>query len=338
VTRALDRAAENGWVLRQQIFVREKVPAKLFLKMIRALGMAPGLLHGLRSQQLGEVHVVPGTTLERFGREAAVFVARRLRGCANVGVAWGGELASVVTGLNGMRVLRPGSAGIDIFPLRGDPIGFLPARDRSLLERSPSALAEMLHRVLNPRGNFVNSLSGVPAMVPPLGQGDEEKFRVLEEILGEIPAYARVVGKKQGGRGAWKRAKPLLETADMILTSVGPAQAVSPWTQRCFASDPHLRRRKPEDMIAGDIAGVLLPNARGSGAAFRALQRRWLGVNRDHLKECVRRAEGKNSGGVVICALNPAKADAILQAIEAGLCSCLIVGSELALAICRTMR
>src|SRR5712691_5475058 len=49
VTRALDRAAENGWILRQQIFVREKVPAKLFLKMTQALGMAPRLLHRLRS-------------------------------------------------------------------------------------------------------------------------------------------------------------------------------------------------------------------------------------------------------------------------------------------------
>lgn len=99
---------------------------------------------------------------------------------------------------------------------------------------------------------------------------------------------------------------------------------------------PQERPGKPswpaEELIVGDMAGVSLPRAGISNVqdgVVRHLDRCWLGLARDHLKRCA--SSGKP--GVIVCAFDPRKAEAVVRACQLGLVSRLVISSALAQAL-----
>jgi DNA-binding transcriptional regulator LsrR (DeoR family) len=331
VEGALDRAEEKGWLVRKPLFRRNQFTDEQITEIMNRCDPQPPLLSSLNSPVLQELRAVSGKTAEEFGRAAAIHVAGYIEKADSVGVAWGQDLFSVVAGLE--RVWREGGRadgrGVRFFPLRGDPLAISPGlvrRGSALSDCAPSALCWRLHNCLCP-GDFEDSLSGIPAMIPPPVPGESktlsetEIIAVMEGVFRRVPAYRRVAGGPS----------PLLAVADAIITSVGPVHATSEVTRGFLSGGGGAQTWPHVDLLVGDIAGVPLPVAgHDEDPLVASIERRWLGLKTAHLKQCVARADGKKHAGVIVCARLPEKAAAVAAACRLNLVSRLVVGDKLA--------
>lgn len=258
-----------------------------------------------------------------FTNQAAPFVYSLLMRdtVETCGLAWGFMLWDLSISLRSMGYSSPWRRRpIRFMPLTGDPLQ--DPRDYPPNLTSSNISAE-ISKIANGDRYRPPWLGLVPAYIPNQFQG--AALKGIEGLIRMVPEYNRIFDAK-GKRGdAWR--------LDVILTSVGRASNPMGFGMgRLFKSLG--RRLEPlKNQIHGDIGGVLIPRNPKSSELIRSIERRWKGLNREHLEACARRAfdEDPSTGrpGVVVLAAGEDRADILLHAVERGLINHLIIDQRL---------
>ena len=97
----------------------------------------------------------------------------------------------------------------------------------------------------------------------------------------------------------------------------------------------HLDREELQQLVVGDIGGVLLTRPTPAKAARPTVDRlrsMWTGISRDQLEAIARRAasEGERTPGVILTTFGEARAEVVAEALTQGLCTELLIDDELA--------
>jgi DNA-binding transcriptional regulator LsrR (DeoR family) len=314
VQLALDRAKADHWYSDKPLFRPDKFAAAELADLETCYDQRPGTIDGLLRPPLKEIRVIMGRTQKEFGRHAAPHVIGYFRLATSIGVAWGTDLAAVVSGIEELSEPLE-SKELCFFPVRGEPLrGGDP-------ERGPSRLVRRLHDYWNRTGK-AHSLTGFPATIP-LRADTPALCQAIEAIYGDSEDYQRIIAGPEA----------LLGRTDGILTSVGAATVSSAWTAASLFTG-YRRKFWPEDLLAGDMAGVALPCraeedlSESDRAILGQVRSCFLGLKYDHLV----RAAGKDPG-VILCAWSEQKAKAVRRACQLGLVTRLLISGELAVAL-----
>ena len=312
VRAALDRAAQKKWLNPRPTLLRHNIPAENMDQIEARFVFQPRLAERLNRRPLREVRVVMAHGRKEFGYQAAMYVASYIRRARICGVAWGQDVASVVSG---MEDIWDSSlpASVEFFPVRGEPLG------RGPVLESPTYLCRVLGGFVNGRGApGPPSLLGIPALIPLFRKDDSRKFKAAKRAFMEFPAFERIFSRDG-----------LLARADTVLLSVGSAGvtgALSSWTQSCLAGLCKPGKWPDAGRINGDIAGIALRRPDfASDKTLDAVDERWLGLSRGDLLRVA-----KGDPGVILCAYDPSKSDAVLNACRNELVSQLVVSAALA--------
>lgn len=355
VSRLLRLAIKKGWLQTSTRFVRkgitnqrlEEIQLRIFpLRLMARFRALPeksgeGALRAIYIFHSGG----EGTTakewdqrLEQFGRAAAGCVLELIRHSDVTGVSWGQTTASLVKGLRelgleGHRPPRP----VQFVPITGDPLG------RILAEYSASNLASQLDEIVNGGSSHSPSLGAVPALIPLVMQQDE--IRAIRTLMTHIPAYREIFG--DGGDGGdhpyWQ---PWISRLDTILTGAG-SSAQRPWFwSKDVANIGSIDIDQLLQLVVGDLAGILIRKPEQFeriGARQKArpaipdlidqIEDRWLGIKREHLVQCVRKASGSDRPGVVLLAIGENKSTCVYEMIRMGLINTLVIDHDLAYAL-----
>lgn len=222
----------------------------------------------------------------------------RLKRADTVGVAWGSTVSGVVKALevlggSAARRSRP----VQFVPVCGEVLGMAPT------ERSASALADELNKILNDgRGKRI-TLGGVPALIPMTPQDSD--VLAARKFIEHVEGFAAVFGMP----GWRRRGRPWIERLDAILTSFSDSSQPQGFWDKELAVSGNLRMRKLRGSVVGDIAGALIPRNRQSRAALADIDARWLGITIEQIAQCASRARVTGQPGVIIVA-HPAAQEA----------------------------
>jgi hypothetical protein len=213
-------------------------------------------------------------------------------------------------------VLEQVLCGQPIFLPRPNPVGL-----------SASTLAARLAEGLNGATSDQQIDLAAPASIPGEFAGDKD---LLRKFFTAVPSYRRVFGYP-GHDG-------LVAELDTILTSGGAiTRNCDPWLEARISTEGQERARW-EELIAGDLGGILfarhgLPKAqqRAANEMVRGINERGLGVRLEHLKECARAAEDSRGRrpGVLVVAAGRAKAAVIFSAVLESCVNELVIDDDL---------
>ena len=259
-----------------------------------------------------------------FGRAAAVHVHKILteKSVRSMGVAYGSTVRSVADGLldSGRRVPRD----LDFVPLRGDALIDNPLETPTALCRRLHDLPRRGRQPIQPPRRY--SLTGVPPVVPAALRTPSQRA-AFWEYLGDFEDFEYCFG------GSRPEGNCQLNLLDVILTSVGPPSAVSPYTQRLheladFSADPEL--------LVGDLAGIPILEPEAAVRDVKAvadLETRLIGVRREHFRQAAEK-------GVVcvLVAFDTERVKCIREVAKQGLMTDLLVGDPVAEALVQELR
>jgi len=263
-------------------------------------------------------------------RTAAIF--RVLLGeAATVGVTWGYRVSDVVEALRQRGTDMPGSGRtgkVTFVPLCGEPLSV-----GDPASCSSSVLAQRLAEIFGGAEDTVESIAGVPAFIP-LKVGKASEVETIRRLISLVRGHARIFGSP-GGSG--RTGKPLVETLDAIITSVGRVGQ----NRGIFLSERieigDISEERMTRSVAGDIGGIIIPNAGISAADAKSIQEmnnNWTGARQDHLRRCAdaaqRGAFSRKTPGVIVLALGADRVTVVLRCIELGLVNELVIDRELA--------
>jgi len=238
------------------------------------------------------------------------------------GITWGFMLWDLSMGLRGMGVPAPWRRRpIRFIPLTGDPL-----QDRKLFPPSltSSNISAEMSKIANGDEYRAPWLGLVPAYIPDQFRG--AALNGIERLIHMVPEYEEIFGAK--GRPG------IAYELDAILTSVGPASNPLGFGMGRLLGSLGQRLKQLSDQIYGDIGGVLLPqNPDRPSALIRSIERRWKGLNHEHLETCARRAFSDDPAmgrpGVIVLAVGEDRAQVVLHAVERGLINHLIIDQRL---------
>jgi DNA-binding transcriptional regulator LsrR (DeoR family) len=338
VSRLLKYAEDKGWLERRVIFHGELLPESRLAelhRMVEPLGLTESLraLGTGSGVSLRNVCVVDsggsGTTprsiegrLNRFGHRAAPHVAKLIERSDVFAVTWGSTVSHVIAGLETLNPPVELRHPIQFVPVCAEPTAQSSNKDTS------SRLAPRLQFLTRSAGPSVNtpSLSGVPALIP--RKFTDAEVRAIRKFIEQTASYKEIFGGPA----------PLISKVDSVLTSVGPSvrpmgfiheelmRAGSTRTQP-------LTKARLSTLVAGDIAGVLLPKHGLDKAGLREvdeLNRMWTGINRRHLARIARQADEKKRPGVIVVSFGADRAEIVAEVVRCGLVNELIVDRDLA--------
>jgi DNA-binding transcriptional regulator LsrR (DeoR family) len=263
--------------------------------------------------------------LNRFGQRVGPLVKRMLIGRSDiVGVSWGTTLAAIVKELQPEPGYRP--PPIRFVPTCGEP---LEVRHR---ENSSSFLAGEFDRFINGTTKDSLSLSGVPAVIPLQFHNDKQHAAVIRCFFEEATAYGEIFGKHSGTEGEHERKKPVIDTIDTILTSVGFADRSWSMCGRELCETGGISKSLFTNLVIGDLAGVLIPKDKeiAKNPEFKKIERLWTGIQRGHLETIAKNTRTHDAPGVVVIAIGKNKAAPLLAAIEEGLVNAAFCDEDLA--------
>ncbi len=260
--------------------------------------------------------------LQAFGISAAEIVAGYIDEAKTCCVAWGRTLATTV---RHVRTKSGDYKGKKFIPIAGEPTNHEPNGV------SPSDAARTLSLAW-PKSESL-SLRGVQARIPKSVFEQDEK-EIVRDLIGYCESYKEIFGQPKSPD------RPLISEVPMILTGIGDA-ATSKQSVDGVGSDPwYLETEDAEgkdvlDLTVGNIGGVWVPKDDLSPDDKRKVQEvnlRWLGAQEDHFRRCSLNADmQRHHPGVVVLAVEPAKAKIILEALY--LVNVLIVSRQLAEAL-----
>jgi hypothetical protein len=268
-----------------------------------------------------------------FTNQAAPYVRSLLMrdSVETCGITWGFMLWDLCMGMRNMRLPAPWRPRrpIRFIPLSGDPL-----QDRRLYPPSltSSNIAAELSKIANEDEYRPPWLGLVPAYIPNQFKG--EALRAIERLIRLVPEFEEIFGSK--GRPG------IAHELDAILTSVGPASKPLGFGLGRLLGSLGSGVQRLSEQIHGDIGGVLLPRAQNRPSALiRGIERRWKGLNWEHLQACAHRAlqEDPATGrsGVVVLAVGADRAEVVLRAVERGLVNNLIIDPMLEQALTRLL-
>jgi len=171
------------------------------------------------------------------------------------------------------------------------------------------------------------SLRGVQARIPK-SVAIRDTQGIARDLVGYSNAYEKIFGRP----GTAER--PLIARVGMILTGIGDVTTSEkdPWySETADAEDQSVLQ-----LTQGNIGGIWIPRPDLSTAdaeQVNKMNERWLGAQLDHFVRCSRGADLERHPGVVVLAVEPGKAEIILEALD--LINVLIVSYPLALELAR---
>ena len=290
--------------------------------------------YGPRGQRVHQISLLHTGQDGRIDAGAVRVLQTLLSETETVGVTWGRTISRVVDALRqriaGLPV-RDKPGGITFVPLCGEPLA-----DGDPASYSSSVLAARLTQIFDAGDGAVAapSIAGVPAFIP-LKVGRPEEVTTIRRLFSLVRGHARVFGIPDGPH---REAPPLAENLDAILTSVGRVDSDRRGiflTERIQIGD--ISEAQMMRSVAGDIGGVIIPNAGVDAADERRIgemNANWTGVHLEHLRKC---ADAAHAGefdpkrpGVVLLALGAHRLKVVLRCIELGLVNELVIDKELA--------
>jgi DNA-binding transcriptional regulator LsrR (DeoR family) len=251
-----------------------------------------------------------------FGVSAADIVANYIDEAESVCVAWGRTLDVAV------RNIPPRTKAPDrkktFMPIAGEPTNFEPNGI------SPSDAASFLAAAW--KSEYHLSLRGVQARIP-RSVYEHDHGGIARKLASYSTNYEQIFGQS---------SDRLINKAAMILTGIGDVRTstqagatrqADPWYQETEkAEDPDVL-----GLAVGNIGGVWIARDGPGDDAKRKVQQvneRWLGAQHDDFMRCSRRADMSKRPGVVVLAVEPEKAEIVIQSLY--LVNVLIVSRQLA--------
>ena len=249
-----------------------------------------------------------------------------------VGVSWGRTLKSVTDFLQPETFADLQKWSYKFVPLWGESIGREPDLEVTKFNNhaslTPSSLAKSLGKIL-PGNSQVYSLNGVPVMLP---QSVQEHHReAFEDYFSMISDYKEIFGLKydKAEKCPDERFANRLDVALIALGSTKmPGRFLSPVLMKNYLDKGDTE--KMQSNILGDVGGVLMPKETSGQEYLDSFSKRWLGVTKDHLRNCAKRAVSRNGAGVCAFGTSRAKSDVALAGIQNGLINNLICDLQLA--------
>lgn len=345
VSRMLKEAKDTYY--REQIqFIRESVNHDEHMQILERIGRndLAERLSGLSQRHANRrgplVRVFSGDKganerekTAHFARQAAPYVKGLFDRASSCGVTWGGMLFNMVAALRALAVPPPWADRVlEIVPLSGEPLGDDPT------SFSSSILSHDLGKLANGENYNARSLGMVPAFIPERDQRGS-RFKAPEEeviwrFIGLVRSYDEIFGTP--GKEISER-RPVAESLDMILTSVGPADRPLGFINGRLLETGKVTTEELMELIFGDIGGVCIPRPGLSArqrARLESVTNRWTGLKCDHLEACATRAaEGdplSGKPGVVVISRGADRAQCVYEAVKRGLINQLVIDEELA--------
>jgi DNA-binding transcriptional regulator LsrR (DeoR family) len=277
-----------------------------------------------------EAHIVQGpaeyktpegwTHADSFHANAARLIWTFLRPAEVIGVTWGKMLSQLLGAARHARFASP-FEGLRkqpmVIPLCGEPLGA--GRPSSM---SSSTLAQGFGEILTncPQEKYL-SLGMVPVFFPGPEAFKDLHLEAARELISYSAAYRKIFDKENNDGGA------LAMRLDVVLTSI--SRRNRPYGFGDSSAWKTLKLSELEKLLLGDLGGVPLAKPDLTPAKAELLAeylKRWTGLERDHLMECVRRAsKTRRTAGVVVVAKAAEQADTVLEAVRLGLVNRLIV-------------
>jgi len=325
VSRALGRALGEKnfvtqWVMNwPQDAPRDRIEGASFPELPHLRNLLDDLGRQQSGVTLNSLHVLycgDATTsyesrLEAFGRGAADRLVPLLRqeSTGTCAVAWGRTIRAVVDKI-------PEDAGrrehLVFMPISGEPFNH---RDTGV---SPTAAAQRLANSFG-ASQATLSLQGVPARIP---KRFDEDASTVRDFLNSIHDYKCLLGEPEF----------LLSKVDMILTGVGDAASSEndPWCRETIKAEG-LDATTLNSLAVGNIGGVWMSRSASEDGQVNRINKRWLGIQKEHFEDCASRAATHGSDsppGVVLVAAGPTKAAIVRATI--GMVNHLIIDRTLA--------
>lgn len=349
----LPRSVKKADILRQVTTLLNKRDARAYLE-----GLSP-----YRNLKVDIVHGQPppkNVAAVGFDPRFATLLSRLIKRSQLVGVAW--EL-----GIKPYADDIPGFVQRD-YALKENPVRFIPlcgitADSDEALVKSSTAIAMRYHRLVNK--NFpihepkLLNLNCIPLVHPevkiaPSSQPKADPWapnskEVIEYLRAAFPDYEQIFGKMTDRSGS---TDALADNVDMIITGTGASandtnnllnklypgvdkiRIHSGPKQNRYLSKTQIR----EEVIVGDIAGVLLANLNSESAAFNEtvvtyLNDRLATLRPMHLRGCCEHADSDLTNrvpGVVVLASGAYSTDCLIAAVKQGYVSRVIIDDDLA--------
>ncbi len=298
-----------------------------------------------------------------FDRRATQTISSLIERSTMVGVAWDLGIRPFNTEIAGFvrRDFNKGDKPIRFIPLCG-----ITSSSEEALIKSSTVIAMRYHRLIN--RNFdvdvpqLLNLNCIPLVHPVTGRGYRatdgrpDSADVIKYLSAAFPDYKTIFGEMNGEISA---KKPLVDQVDMIFTGSGSSAAegeklldllypgknvnIPGFT---IAGKPLSKKQLLDEIVVGDIAGVLLPNRTGVNGSVSArneritnrLNNRLATLRAEHLRGCCERVclrKVKTRPGVVLISHGELNAPSVIAAVEQGLVSTLIIDHRLSKEIVR---
>jgi len=271
--------------------------------------------------------------LETFGRAAAPYLGDLISNSRVVGTSWGETFASVVRALAErppLRAKRP----IQFFGLCGEMLQGPPRKV------SASSLAHQLDLIVNGDPAHAHSywLAGVPSRLPEAARNKQEgltaeECEAVRHYIRLLPGYRKVFGAQPGSPPLKDSEAPLIDRADLILTSCGPKERPLGYggVQELHAAG--LSISEARRLLVGDISGYLLkiPGVKDREGRVEAINERLVSPDLPgKLRACSKRARDGRGAGTVLCCIGANKAETVLEITRLGLAAKLVIDLDLA--------
>src|ERR1700733_6444762 len=272
--------------------------------------------HGIENENDARVRA---NAIKSFGMNAAGIVSSYIDDVDMCCVAWGRTIAATVEYVPRSNTSNWAKRFI---PIAGEPTNHKPSGV------SPSDAAWRLS--LAWPGSTSLSLMGVQARIPK-SVDDHGGGPIARELISFSNSYREIFGPADSGEA------PLISEVPMILTGIGNVDT----SQRTIAGvgpDPwYLETVEAEEpnvleFAVGNIGGVWIAKddiAEDDKKRVAEVNERWLGAQYEDFTGCSQGADlARHRPGVVVLAVEPDKADIILEALH--LINVLIVSRQLA--------
>lgn len=265
---------------------------------------------------------------QSFGANAAEIVAGYIDEASTCSVAWGRTISTTVRHIRSRQAAAPGQAVDKLFmPIAGEPTNFEPNGV------SPSDAAQTLAAAWPDSRHL--SLRGVQARIPK-SVHEKDKGEIARELISYSRNYRQIFGPLAG------MERPLIAQVAMILTGIGDASTSAregeppEWADPWYSETSEAESPEVLGLAVGNLGGVWLTPSdapREDKDKVDQVNDRWLGAKHDDFKRCSLNADMPTRPGVVVVAVEPEKAEIVLEALY--LINVLIVSRQLAEALAK---
>ena len=306
--------------------------------------------------------VAQKTGPDGFDPRFAPYISRLVDRARVVGVAWELGIKPYADNIPNF-VSRNGNNGEEA--IRFVPLCGITADSDEALVKSSTAIAMRFHRLVNKNFSVhepkLLNLNCIPLVHPKrrIAKSASTKSEpwapdsidVIEYLREAFPDYEEIFGSMTPAVEVKAQEKDaLINKVDMMLTGLGASaketdnllRKLYPRTEKIRISDKPVRyltrKQIRDEVIVGDIAGVLLANTQCANAAFNEsvvnyLNNKLATLRPEHLVACCQRADnamGQVLPGVVLLADGAVSVDCLIAAVKHGYVNHVVIDDELA--------